>query len=116
MTTFNPACDPSGLCLQDDRFKVELDVGGGVTRPLGIPVPLDDSSGFFFFENFEVLVNVLDGCAFNGHFWVFAAATTDVEFTLMVTDTVSGSTKTYDNELGTASPAITDTSAFATCP
>ncbi len=42
--------------------------------------------------------------------------TTDVEYTLRVTDTASGEIQTYFNPLGVASPAITDTGAFATCP
>ena len=62
------------------------------------------------------MVKILDGCGFNDHFWVFAAATTNVEYTLSVTDTQTGITKQYFNPLGTAAAAITDTGAFATCP
>ena len=77
-----------------------------------------DSGLFWFFSpnNWEMLVKVLDGCRSNGHYWVFAAATTNVEYTLRVTDTDNGVSKQYFNPLGQASPAITDTSAFATCP
>ena len=57
-----------------------------------------------------------DGCGFNGHFWVFAATATDVEYTLQVTDMQTGEVREYNNALGQRSPAITDTSAFATCP
>ena len=46
---------------------------------------------------------------------MFAAATTDVEYALRVTDVETGAAKTYFNALGTAAPAITDTAAFA-CP
>ena len=49
-------------------------------------------------------------------FWLFACAQTNVEYTLTVTDTETGEIRTYDNALGQASPAIQDTSAFATCP
>ena len=52
----------------------------------------------------------------NGHFWVFAAATTNVEYTLRVTDTRTGAERRYPNPLGRAAPALTDTSALATCP
>jgi len=64
-----------------------------------------------------MLVKVLDACAtaFNSY-WVFAAATTNVEFTLTVTDTQAGKVKTYFNPLGTPAPPIQDTAAFATCP
>ena len=59
---------------------------------------------------------MLDGCAFNDHFWVFAAAATDVEYTLTVTDSTTGDSLTYGNELGMPAPAVVDTTAFATCP
>ena len=36
--------------------------------------------------------------------------------TLTVTDTETGQTRSYDNPLGNCAPAVTDTSAFATCP
>ena len=62
------------------------------------------------------MVKVLDGCALNGHHWVFAAATTTVEYTLTVTDTRTGETRVYHNPLGTPAVAIADTSALAGCP
>ena len=58
---------------------------------------------------------MLDGCAVNEHFWVFAAATTNVETTLRVTDAANGEVREYLNPLGVAASAITDTTAFATC-
>ena len=84
-------------------------------------VGLADTGDFFFFssDNMEFLIKVLDGVngtnAF-GNFWVFDAATTNVEYTLRVTDTATGATKTYGDPLGSSFPAITDTQAFATCP
>ncbi|MEE8522333.1 MAG: hypothetical protein V3T72_00245, partial [Thermoanaerobaculia bacterium] len=77
-----------------------------------------DSGLFWFFDpdNWEMMIKVLDGCGFNDHFWVFASATTNVEYTLRVTDTQTGVMKEYFNPLGNAAPAITDTGAFATCP
>ena len=84
-------------------------------------VGLDDTGNFFFFssDNMEFLIKVLDGVngtnAF-GNFWVFHAATTNVEYTLRVTDTATGATKTYGDPLGSSFPAVTDTQAFATCP
>ena len=81
-------------------------------------VPIDLGPGLFFFgsDNWEILVKVLDGASINNRFWVFSAATTDVEYTLRVTDTETGQTRSYDNPLGNRAPAVTDTSAFATCP
>ena len=62
-------------------------------------------------------VTISVGCAgVNGHFWVFAAATTNVEYTLRVTDGETGEERGYFNPLGTSAEAITDTGAFASCP
>ena len=112
--------DSQTLCLQDGRFQVKADWQVGGTTGPGVRYPIgEDYWGVFWFftpMNGEVLVKVLDGCAFNGHFWVFAAAATDVEYTLTVTDTTTGDEQTYGNELGMASPAVVDTDAFATCP
>ncbi|HBL25478.1 MAG TPA: hypothetical protein DD490_01445 [Acidobacteria bacterium] len=50
-------------------------------------VALTDESGYFWFfapDNAEVTLKVLDGRAFNGHWWVFLASMTDVEFTATV--------------------------------
>ncbi|MCP3961636.1 MAG: hypothetical protein GY719_27665 [bacterium] len=66
-------------------------------------------------NNWEMLVKVLDGCAINDRVWVFAAATTDVEYTLRVTDTVTGVEKLYPNVAGNAAAAVTDTEAFDAC-
>ena len=115
------------LSLQGDRFRVQVawrdfedrrGVGTAAVIGEGAGLAASDDSGLFYFfdeDNWELLVKVLDGCALNGHFWVFAAATTNVEYRLVVTDTAKGETKTYTNPLGVASPATTDTAAFATC-
>jgi predicted esterase len=114
--------DASHLCLQGGRFQVALTwrdgtgrtgVGSAVTG-----VTSADSAVLWFFDpsNYEMLVKVLDGCAVNQRIWVFAAATTNVEYTLTVTDTVTGKVKTYQNPAGQAAAAITDTNAFASCP
>ncbi len=63
-----------------------------------------------------MLVKVLDGCAVNQRIWVFAAATTAVQYTLTVTDTVTGKVNSYQNPAGHTATPITDSSAFAACP
>lgn len=118
----DPDCfDAETMCItNDNRFKVEVDwrdfsgqSGSAVAFPRS-----DDSGTFFFFDpdNTELLLEVIDGCSFNNHFWVFYGATTNVEFELTVTDTQTDQSRVYDNFLGQAAPAITDTRAFATCP
>ncbi|HEX7180570.1 MAG TPA: hypothetical protein VF756_01915 [Thermoanaerobaculia bacterium] len=69
---------------------------------IGHAHPLTDDAGalwFFDSDNLELAVKVLDGRANNGHFWVFYGSLTNVEFTLTVTDTVTGHQKTYTNPL-----------------
>jgi hypothetical protein len=113
-----PACTPSptALCLAGGRFRVEVDwaVRGDSGAGRVVPVGSDDSGLFWFFdpENWEMLVKVLDACAVNDHRWVFAAATTDVAYTLRVTDTGSGAAWRFDHPGGDPAPAVTDTAAF----
>jgi hypothetical protein len=109
------------LCLNGGRFQVEVAWTDfeGVSGPGQVVNFGSDDSGLFWFfreENWEMLVKVLDGCAFDGSYWVFAAATTNVGYTLTVTDTVSDETVEYANPVGTLAPAITDTGVFAGCP
>ncbi len=83
-----------------------------------VPFGSADSGLFYFFseDNWEMLVKVLDGCAINGHYWVLAAATTDVGYTLEVRDLqAGGEPRTYTNPVGQASPAILDLGAFGAC-
>lgn len=114
--------DAATLCLGEGRFKVTIDwrdfadqVGVGQLVENGTSA---DSGLFYFFDanNWEMLVKVINGCAFNGNYWVFAAATTNVEYTLRVADTQTGDIFTFTNPLGEPSAALTDTAAFATCP
>jgi len=116
------ACIPSDLdgCLEGGRFRVRINwrnYTGQTGEGHAVPFGSGNSALFWFFQedNWEMLVKVIDGCTLNDRFWVFAAATTDVEYTLSVTDTYTGVTKTYSNPLGTRSPALNDTSAFASC-
>ena len=108
------------LCLAGGRFHVSVrwrDFSGNAGD--GQAVPETAASGLFWFfseNNLEMLVKVLDGCGLNDRYWVFAAATTDVEYDLTVKDATTGEQKSWHNPLGTASPAITDTGALAVCP
>ena len=109
--------DGETVCLQDSRYSVSVqwfaaDGGGGAGRVAHAGT--NDSALFWFFddENWEVLVKVLDGCSLNGHVWVFGASTTDLGYTIHVTDTVTGAFKEYRNEPGRPAPAITDPTAF----
>lgn len=113
-------CWPGGTraCLQDGRFSVEVDWsdGDGGSDSGELVAGGTDETAFFTFsstDNWEMLVKVLDGCPVNAHYWVFSAATTDVAYTLRVTDNETGAVREYGNPLGQAADANTDTEAFA---
>jgi hypothetical protein len=115
-------CVPSATvaCLSSSRFAVQVDwkTGGGDSGK-GQAIKYTPDSGLFWFfgaDNIEMIVKVLNACSLNNNYWIFAAATTDVEYTLKVTDTKTGQSKTYFHASGSPAPAVTDTSAFATCP
>ncbi len=117
-----PVSSPETLCLDHDRFTVrtlwrtQYGTRGAAREVTGVPT---DNSGLFYFftpDNWEMLIKVLAGCPINDHFWVFAAATTNVEYTLTVLDTEAQKVKVYSSPLGPAAQPIQDTAAFATCP
>lgn len=107
---------PRTACLGEGRFAVELlRTGEGGDVVIEVPVqPLTDSAGAFWFSrpsNLEVVVKVIDGRAVNGSFWVFYGTATNLPFTLQVTDTDSGVTRTYEKAAGPPS-SFADTEAF----
>lgn len=115
---------PTTLCLnQDGRFQAEVswrDATGASGPGQAVEIGKRDSGLFYFFdsENIEMLVKVLDACGLPGFesYWVFYAATTSVEFTLTITDTLTDEVREYTNPLGRAAEPVQDTAAFATCP
>ena len=115
------ACVPDAetLCLAGRRFRVTVDWrtpdGGSGSGKVD---RVSDHTGlvWFFAEgNKEILVKVLDACRPFDRFWVFFAATTNVDFTLTVTDTRTGLTKQYTNVAGDAAEPVQDTLTFDTC-
>jgi hypothetical protein len=113
-------CAPSSsvLCLQDGRFAVEAewtDFSGNSGHGHALPLGGDANSGLLWFfspDNVEVTVKVLEGCPVNGHWWVFLSSGSTVEYTVTVTDTVTGVSREYTNDSGEAAPLVTDTQAF----
>ena len=114
------AAGDNTLCLNDGRFRVTLvfEDFEGVFGPATAQELTDDTGYFTFFDpaNVEVVVKVLDACALVERYWVFAGGLTNVQVTLTVSDTATGDTRTYLNDLGAAFLPVQDTSAFATCP
>ena len=122
------ACVPDAatLCIDrnpgDRRFRVKVHfatVQGGGSSGSGNAIPLSslglNEGGMFWFfaaNNPELLVKIIDGCALNSRFWVFYAATTNVGFTVTVTDTVALTQQTYANQDQGAAVPVQDTSAL----
>ena len=74
----------------------------------------EQSAILYFFDrnNAEVLIKVLDGCALNGHRWVFVAPVTSLAFNLTV-ESPDGEVWTRDNRLNQTAEARSDIMAFA---
>lgn len=113
------------LCLSNERFKVEMDWRAGSSPSSSpanaVPLAFAPDSGLFYFVspgNIEVLVKVLNACdpVLGNKFWVFYAATTNVEFSLTVIDTETGAVQVYENPANNAAQPVQDTNAFSTCP
>jgi hypothetical protein len=105
----------------DRRFQLTVDFNhlgssGSAQASLGT-VGITHGGSFWFFtqDNPEMLVKVLNGCATNNNFWVFASAGTNVGFNLRVVDTSTSVTRTYSNLDGVAALPTQDTAAFP-CP
>ena len=111
----NPS--PTTLCLDNGRFQVEVaweNGQGGMGD--GFATPLTDFSGhswFFAPSNIELAVRILDGG--DGNFWFYYGATTNVEYTITVTEICSGQVNTYFNPLGNLTSSA-DFEAFPSGP
>ena len=124
--------DSETLCLLDGgRFRATVDwedFDGNMGQGTVTPGQRFEDGGWFSIaalsglvnpDGFDLFVQMTNGCSGSGandHFWVFFSANTNVEYTLTVTDTATNQSRTYENPLGGPAEAITDTSAFATCP
>ncbi|MEO8349058.1 MAG: PPC domain-containing protein [Acidobacteriota bacterium] len=108
------------LCLNNNRFRVTATFATNAGQSgNGMAVPETSDTGMFWFfsaNNIEMILKVVNGCALNSRYWVFAGGLTNVAVTITVTDTLNGTTRTYSNPQNTAFAPIQDTSAFATCP
>ena len=120
-TSEQAACtaDATTLCLNGGRFKVQTQWTTADGRSgAGQAVLLTSDTGYFWFfssNNVEVIAKVVSGCGFNSRYWVFAGGLTNVNVVTTVTDTQTGSIKTYINPQGTAFAPIQDTAAFTAC-
>jgi len=118
--TTNATCVPDAttLCLNKARFRVEAWWQTNEGLGTGQAVALGGDTGYFWFfnkDNVELIIKVLDGCALNSRYWVFAGGLTNVGVRIIVTDMATGLPKEYVNPIGQAFPPKQDTNAIAEC-
>jgi len=117
-----PTCKPNDttLCIGNGRFSVRatFDAGGGNAGQAQAVALTGDTGYLWFFSSssVEAVVKVVNGCALNSRYWIFAGGLTNVAVTMTVTDIQTSTVKTYTNPARTVFKPIQDTSAFATCP
>jgi hypothetical protein len=121
LSAFAPdACTANAttLCLNNARFQVRVTFSvpsQGITNAPAQAVPLTGDTGYFWFfsaNNVEITLKVVDGRTFNGFFWAFYAALSDVAYTITITDMDTGAVKTYSNAQGSLA-SVADVTAFA---
>lgn len=118
--TFGAVCveDATTHCLNGGRFSVQANwsVPAQGTSGVGNAIPLvgGDTGYFWFFSSnaAELMVKIVDGRAVNGRFWFFYGALSNVQYSITVTDTVTGAVKTYQNPSGNLA-SVADTNAFS---
>jgi hypothetical protein len=108
--------DSSRLALVRGRFeaRVRWRESSQADWTYGEASSITDQTGVFRLfspERAEVAVQMLDGRALGGKFWIFAGSMTDQEFTITVRDLESGAVKTYPNPPG-GFAGFGDTRAF----
>ncbi|HEY6066539.1 MAG TPA: hypothetical protein VIY96_10300 [Thermoanaerobaculia bacterium] len=114
-----PTCTATAtsLCLNAGRFRVSVIFSApslGINNAPAQAVPLTSDTGYFWFfssNNVELVTKVVDGRAFNQHYWVFYGALSDVQYTITVTDTITGAVRTYANPQGHLA-SVADVVAF----
>ncbi len=112
----------TSLCLFDRftataRFRTGAPgTAEGTAQTVNCPNPGSGLFWFFSANNWEIQAKAINGCGLNNRWWFFSAATTNVFYRVEVFDRHAGVNKIYFNYPGPPAPAVTDTSAFATCP
>ena len=111
------SCTPTTTALQfDGGYEVSMCyvTPGGEEGQAKAGVWASSQSGILWFfdrVNAEILVKVLDGCAHNGHRWVFVAPVTTLEFNLWVTGP-DGGRWTHTNRQSATAATKSDLRAF----
>jgi hypothetical protein len=118
-------CSPNSttVCLNGNRFRVSIayrnqfanppTTGNFVAARLNPAATNPDTAlfGFGAATDVEVVVRLVDARPFASRFDVYYGGLTDVEYTVTVTDTVTGASKTYRNNPGQVGGGV-DRSTF----
>ncbi len=120
-------CSPSStvVCLLSNRFRVKIDYvnpfsnppnqpGTFLTQRLSSTPGINPDVALFGFSSaqaVEVVVRIQDTRPFAPRFDVYYGGMTDVGYTVTVTDTQTGTTRTYNNTAGTVGGGV-DRSSF----
>jgi photosystem II stability/assembly factor-like uncharacterized protein len=111
---FGGVSDPVALApVVGSRFEVRITRLSAGAPPVPGRVLLGETAAFSFFDPaaLDVLVNVIDGRALNGHFWIYAGSLTDTGFELTVRDLDTGVERAYVQSAGSFL-GIRDSAAF----
>jgi hypothetical protein len=123
----NCVAGPNNLCLLGDRFRVTLSATDPRTGRFAVGQALaqGDRFGYFSLPAFtgdptfpEVLAKMVDATTapppIGGFFWVFHTGLTDLQYSMTVVDTVTGTVKVYQNDRSDPSRLCggADTAAF----
>jgi hypothetical protein len=126
VTGASSVCTPNATtaCLNANRFMVTVtwvslsgrtgDEQAATASGNGQAVSLTGDTAYFWFfssNNVELVIKVVDGRSFNNFFWVFYGALSNVQYTITVTDTLTGAVKVYNNPQGNLA-SVADTAAF----
>jgi hypothetical protein len=120
------SCTPNSttVCLSNNRFRVKIDYVNPFSNPPNQPgtflaARLDSTAGinpdtalfgFASAQAVEVVVRIQDTRPFAPRFDVYYGGMTDVGYTVTVTDTQTGVTRTYTNTVGTVGGGVDRTS------
>ncbi len=118
-----PKSGTPALSLLGNRFSVGLEARrpGSASSIHGVAMASGDRFGFFSLPEVtgdplfpEVVVKMIDARALDGRFWFFHAGLTSLDYTLTVTDSVTGEVRTYES--ATPFCGAADTESFADDP
>jgi hypothetical protein len=112
--------DRTTLCLLNRRLEVTLNwrLPGLGQSLMGQAINDGGDTGTFWFfdpENTEIVIKAIDGHELNNHLWIFFGALSNLEYEIVVTDTLTGEQRSYYNAPGDFCGQA-DTQAFQVSP